>query len=180
MKTTGNDLIAAIEMYELDLETLKGEFSESLFKKENETKRNPSEISKELLEVEAKIASLQAAQAKLNTLVQVVVAGYSLQEKMSLSQAIKTKGCFDRAIPRWTSAMNQDKDPSRSYLDTEQEKSERTTTRKSCAAELAKLKMLNRAFQGAISSGNRVQIDVQDLSCERLPELLKVLETALA
>lgn len=179
MKTTGNELIAAIEMYELDLETLKGEFSQSIFKKEGEVKRNPSEIGKDLLEVEAKIAMLQAAQAKLNTLVQVVVAGYSLQEKMSLSQAIKTKGGFDRAIPRWNSVMNQDKDPSIGYLNAE-EKTERATTRKSCAAELAKLKMLNRAFQGAISAGNRVEIDVQDLSCERLPELLKVLETALA
>lgn len=173
-KVSGNTIISAIELYNVELEMLNSEFNAGLLVKEDQPEALLHDISSQIEGVEANIAILQAAQAKINTMTNVNVSYNGTSSVMTLSQAIKAKGGYDRAIARWKTAMAKDKDD-RSVYASNPEKLKRSVTKKNCALETSKAKMINRAYQGAISNGNRVEYNVEEIGIHNLRDALSVL-----
>lgn len=105
MKITGYKLREKLKMLELKRESLTAQFDGLLFAfpEEMDKKKRPQVVAEELREVEANIATLQAAQAEYNLKVSVTVAGQSLP----LALAVKLVGGAQRTITLWTQAQRQ-------------------------------------------------------------------------
>lgn len=176
MKVTGYALQQAIKARQEDRDLLQGQFSGSLFKFEDEVKRNPVEIAEDLEKVEREIAQLQAAQGVYNTKVTITVGG----QDISLLQAIKQIGGANRLAGLWKgvasstagtlSAGRRNRyDPygSASVRDKEQEYAKATVTAEDAINKAKETSKAARAMRAAISAGNATSVEV-----EINPELL--------
>lgn len=173
-KVSGNTIISAIELYNVQLEMLNSEFTSGMLVKEGELEVNLSDISNQIESVENSIAVLQAAQSRINTLTNVSVTINGNTSTMTLSQAIKAKGGYDRAISRWKTALAKDKDDKNVYAHNP-EKMKRSVSKKDCALKMSIAKVANRAYQGAISNGNRAEYDVNTIAVAGLSNALAIL-----
>jgi hypothetical protein len=75
MKVNGYKLQQAIKSRQEDRDLLNGQFNGSLYKFEDEDKRNPVEIANDLTKAEQEIAYLQSVQGLYNTKVVITVDG---------------------------------------------------------------------------------------------------------
>lgn len=100
MDITGYQIREALKMKTLELSTVQTQWDESLYTFEGETKETPLEIIDRIIKLEADISYLQTAQDYYNLQVIVKIA----DEKMTLSQAIKTVGGAGRVSKMWRNA----------------------------------------------------------------------------
>jgi hypothetical protein len=176
MKLTGYQLQQAIKARQEDRDLLQGQFSGSLFKFEDEVKRDPVEIAQDLERAEREIAQLQAAQGVYNSKVTITVAG----QDISLLQAIKQVGGANRLANLWKQVAQQSAgtlgggrrnryDPfgHGAVRDKEQEYAKATVSAETAVEKAKESAKAARAMSAAISAGNAVEMEV-----EVNPELL--------
>lgn len=176
MKITGYQLQQAIKSRQEDRDLLSGQFNGSLFKFEDEDKRNPVDIAADLLKAEQEIAHLQSAQGVYNTKVVITVDG----QDMTLLQAIKRVGGANRMANIWKNVAQQTAgtlatgrrnryDPygTHSVRDKEQEYAKATVDAETAIQKAKEASKAARELRAAISAGNAKEIEV-----EVNPELL--------
>jgi len=176
MKITGYQLQQAIKARQEDRDLLQGQFSGSLFKFEDEVKRDPTEIADDLAKAEREIAQLQAAQGVYNTKVTITVGG----QDISLLQAIKQIGGANRVAGLWKGVAQQSAgalgggrrnryDPygQGSVRDKEQEYAKATVDAETAISKAKETSKAARAMRAAISAGNAKSVDVE-INPERL------------
>lgn len=176
MKVTGYQLQQAIKARQEDRDLLQGQFNGSLFKFEDEVKRDPVEIAQDLEKAEREIAQLQAAQGIYNTKVTITVDG----QDISLLQAIKQIGGANRLASLWKGVATQTAgtlssgrrnrfDPygHGAVRDKEQEYAKATVTAEQAIERSKSTSKAARAMRAAISAGNAKQVEI-DIN----PELL--------
>lgn len=176
MLVSGYALQQAIKARQEDRDLLQGQFNGSLFKFEDEEKRDPVEIAQDLEKAEREIAQLQAAQGIYNTKVTITVGGQGI----SLLQAIKQIGGANRIAGLWKGVANQTAgtlsrgrrnryDPygSPSVRDKEQEYAKATVSAETAIEKSKATSKAARAMRAAISAGNAKQVEI-DIN----PELL--------
>ena len=176
LKITGYQLQQAIKARQEDRDLLQGQFNGSLFKFEDEKKRDPVDIADDLAKAEREIAQLQAVQGVYNSKVTITVGG----QDVSLLQAIKQVGGANRLATLWKNVATQTAgtlssgrrnryDPygSGAIRDKEQEYAKATVSAEIAIEKAKTTSKAARAMRAAISAGNAKQVDV-----EINPELL--------
>lgn len=177
MKINGYKLQQAIKSRQEDRDLLNGQFSGSLYKFEDEQKRDPVDIAADLAKAEREIAHLQSVQGLYNTKVVITVDG----QDITLLQAIKQVGGANRLANLWKQVAAQSAGTLRSgrrnryadpfgapgVRDREQEYAKATVDAETAIQKAKEAAKAARELRAAISAGNakEVELDVN-------PELL--------
>jgi hypothetical protein len=158
MKVTGYKLQQAIKEQVSRRELAESRFEGSLKKFPDEAKPDPRKLMEEYQDAEKRIAALQTAQAEYNLKVQVEVEG----EKMSLLEAVKQIGGFQRVEKKWRSAAAEETDRyGGSTRDRDALVAQRQVPTDACV-ELAKTVAKRvRALRYAIQKGDAVELDMK-------------------
>ena len=98
MKITGNKIYELLQLWGTRKDSLETEFDDALMVFENEEKRSPADIERELMDAEDAVVTLQNAQRAFNRQVKT-------RDGASLDAAIKLQGTLKRAVRRWTKAL---------------------------------------------------------------------------
>lgn len=169
MKITGYQLQQAIKARQKTRDLLQGQFSGSLYKFEDEQKRDPISISGDLERLEREIAQVQTAQGVYNTKVVVTFE----KKDISLLQAIKQVGGLDRLSSLWTGVAKQSAgtlstgrrsryDPygAHAVRDKEQEYAKETVSSEDAIQAAEKWSKKARNLRACISAGNAREIEL--------------------
>jgi len=112
MKVTGYQLRQAIDSKQIDLEAARERFNRNLFQFSGEGGEDPLAIGLEICDLELDIVQLQAAQAEYNVSADICLGA----DKMTIAEAVKRVGVYERMRGLWKSAMSTTQG-SRSYFD---------------------------------------------------------------
>ncbi len=169
MRTTGYALQQAIKARQKTRDLLTGQFNGSLTKFENETKRNPLDISDDLERLEREIAELQTAQGLYNTKVLITFDG----KDITLLQAVKQIGGLNRITNLWTSVAERSAGASiltgrrQHYGDTydnvrdkDQDYAKETVSADTAIEKVQASAKKARMLQACISAGNAREVDL--------------------
>lgn len=163
MNITGYKIRATLKSLEMQLEGATRAFTDSLVKYPSETKPHPEEAMDAIMELDAKIARLQAAQAQYNCAVAVSVLGTT----MSLSEAVKQVGGAGRCVALWKKASGATSSNGRHHYEepvysglermareNDKEYAVRAITPAAATALAVKAERYASALRGAIAEGN--------------------------
>lgn len=163
MLVTGYKIRAALRVLETRKDAAVREFTDSLRKFKDDTKRTPDEIMAEIADLEARIGSLQAAQTTYNQKVVVDVLGNS----MTLTAAIKRVGGAGKLVSLWKSAEGFTGSMDNGMRRADIEVPKPTISAKEVTDRIIKADRYADALRGAIAEGNGVLVDL-DIPAEWL------------
>lgn len=166
MKVTGSLLKSHIKITAMKISTLDTVFEESLFAFEEESKRSPVDIAKEILDLEKKLALLQTAQKAYNLVVTLELKEGETTEDITLQQAINVIGGYGRLSKLWRDVVGKKKDRY-SYNDrmeqtrkSDEERATPTISRED-AFKLFEISETNAAsLRAVIGVANNTEVDI--------------------
>ena len=169
MKVTGYQIRELLKIKHIELETLNGMYSDSLFKYVDEEKESPFSIMKRVLELEIVISLLQTAQKYYNLNVTFNVKTKECDfGDISLEYAVKLLGGYTRYTKKFSDFSKGEK-RDRYHVDEPQRKSKddeyqiSTMTKEQASKEAIKSQLILSALSTAISKGNATEMDIDFL-----------------
>ena len=162
MIITGNRVLDALDFLKERVKALDTQLKGSLFRFEDEEeKRDPREILREMTQTHEKISKLQEVQAEYNLRVEVEVLG----ERLSLQRVLHLIGFANRVKSFWLQAASSDEQPNYMMHVLRQRTKEAEYAKKviseAQAQELADdASRRALAFKQAIRSGNARELEM--------------------
>jgi hypothetical protein len=167
MEVTGLQIKEALKMANLELETWRLQFDESLHAFSDEEKAKPVEVMANVAELEFRVAQLQTAQSKFN-LDTIVKVG---SREMPLEMAIKMVGGAGRSSAMWRRAAGAKR--RRGYFsepnltrNKDEEQAMPTITNVEALNLAKKAERFASQLRGAIALGNTRKVDIAGLQPE--------------
>lgn len=166
MKVNGYKLKEAIKRWENRKAPLLREFQSSFFRKPSQKGRSPEDISKDILNVEEAIASLQEAQAKYNLNTTVSYFLFGEEKRLSLLSAVKLIGGIGRVEGLWKAESSKDEDPYDNQklhygqTNTQYEWPQRTMPLKDVIEKANQQNVYVTALRSGIAEANSKELDI--------------------
>lgn len=163
MKVTGYKLQHTLRELKHQRDIAAGQFSESLYAFEDETKPSPTSLMDTYQDCEAKIARIETAQQRYNMAVQVDVQGVS----MPLSEAIKRIEGAGRAEKMWRTCAKDTGRDTYSLRETPRSKDEERAKRQVSVEDAMtfarKAAKFASALRMAVQVGNATEVEIEGL-----------------
>jgi hypothetical protein len=163
-KVTGYQIRTALEEAKLVLATVSDQFTDCLYKfDDEEDKKPPKEVIEAIRAAEHRVAQLQALQEKYNQTVTVSVDGCSY----TLALAIKMRGYASRIEAQWKQATRNQSPERRYYREDPLKRSKedvyakRTISKDDAITEAKKAGRWTNALKNAIAQANLVEIHLE-------------------
>lgn len=163
MKVTGYMLQNTLRELQHTRDMAASQFDGSLKAFDGEEDKDPRAVMAAYLDAEARIATIQTAQARYNLEVVVPVVGFKV---MSLSEAVKRVGGAGRAEKMWRSAAVSKKDDYSYHKDSrskDEEYAKNTITPQEALDLAKKAAKFASALREAIQVGNSKELEIEGL-----------------